>query len=178
MPAEVMVRAFKASVSFIGLVSEWIGKAVMWVVVAMVLTICYNVFMRYVLNAPTLWSFDVNYMMGGTLMILGMAYVQKHRRHVSVDALSVRFPEKTKLIIDIVFTTVFFIPVFFMVSRTFWLDCIHAFTIGETTQTSAWFAPIWPFKAVLAVGFSLFWMQGLATLVEDLYKLAKGGETL
>ena len=172
------MRGLKASVSFIGLVSEWTGKTVMWVVVAMVLTICYNVFMRYALNAPTLWSFDINYMMGGTLMILGMAYVQKHRRHVGVDALSAGFSDKTKLIIDIVFTAVFFIPVLFMVSRTFWLDCIHAFVIGETTQTSVWFVPIWPFKAVLAVGFSLFGLQGLATLVEDLYKLAKGGKTL
>lgn len=144
----------------------------------MIVTVCYEVFMRYFLNNPTLWYSDLNYMLGGSMMAIGQALVFKHGGHVRVDVVSLRFSEQTKLIIDIFFTVVVFIPGFVFLSRAYWGDAIFAFKIKETIMSSTWYPPAWPFRAALATGFSLFLLQGVANLVKDVIQLATRGKQL
>ena len=47
----------------------------------------YEVFVRYVLNAPTPWAFDVSYIMYGTLFMMGGAYTLSRDGHVRGDFL-------------------------------------------------------------------------------------------
>ena len=41
----------------------WTGKLVAWFAVVLMFAIVYHVFMRYVFNAPTVWAYDVTYML-------------------------------------------------------------------------------------------------------------------
>lgn len=156
-------------------VSDATGRAVSVLVVIMIGVVCYNVFVRYVLNSPTSWSYDVTYLLGGSMMALGQAFVYKHDEHVRIDVVSVYFSERARLIIETVFTAVFFIPLIFFVSLTYWKDFRTAFLHGDTLMQTAWYPPVWPFKLLIAIGFTLLLAQGVARLISLIITLKSSG---
>ena len=159
----------------ISLLSEWSGRAVRWLLVPLILSIAYDVFMRYVFNEPTIWSFTLSYMLGGSLTMIGFAYVLCHRGHVSVDLIYSKFPAKLKLIIDVVFTAVFFLPLFFMLSKVSVKHAYWSVSVNEIATESVWYPVIWPFKIAVALGFCLLFLQGVANFLKDIATLVKGG---
>ena len=40
---------------------------------------------RYLFNAPTIWSFDVTYMLYGAIFMLGAAYALHKGAHIRTD---------------------------------------------------------------------------------------------
>ena len=40
--------------------SIWIGRSFGWCILILTLSVAYEVFVRYVLNAPTVWVFDLS----------------------------------------------------------------------------------------------------------------------
>ena len=48
---------------FIDSLSAWFGKAFAWCIVVLTFSTCYEVFVRYVLNSPTVWAFDMSVQM-------------------------------------------------------------------------------------------------------------------
>ena len=65
---------------------------------------------RYVFNAPTIWSFDVTYMLYGTIFMLGAAYALLKGAHIRTDFFFERWSIRTRGIIDSVAYLVFFFP--------------------------------------------------------------------
>ena len=86
------------------------GKALSWLVLAFVLTMAYEVIARYVFNAPTVWSYDISYMLGGGMIVLGGAYLILHDGHVRIDVVYGRLSTRQRLITDIVLWFVLFLP--------------------------------------------------------------------
>ncbi len=170
------MRIIKKIYNGIGLVSEWVGRVAMWLVIVLIVIITYEVMMRYLFNAPTIWSFDLGYMFLATLAALGFAYVYYHRGNVRVDVIYIKFSPKGKLIVDLFFTLVFFFPLFLLVTNTFIQDVLFAYTISQTDSASTWYPLTWPYKAVMAIGFTLLCLQGIATFLKDVMALAKGGK--
>ena len=50
--------------------SQWVGKAFGWCILILTLSVSYEVFVRYVLNAPTVWAFDMMVQMYGALFLM------------------------------------------------------------------------------------------------------------
>src|SRR5690606_14411424 len=67
-------------------------------VAAAVLTISmvYEVFARYVFDAPTVWAFDIAYMANGAVFLLGVAYVLREDAHIRIDVLRNRLPARSE----------------------------------------------------------------------------------
>ncbi|MBA7680869.1 hypothetical protein ES703_89190 [subsurface metagenome] len=159
-----------------GLVSEWTGRAARWLVVIIIAITVYDVFMRYILNAPTNWSWCLSYMLGACFIAVGLAYTYYHQGNVRVDIIYSRFSPKGKLLVDIVFTLLFFFPLFFMLARLFIQDAWFAYSVGQFDGASIWYPLTWPFKSVVAVGFVFLCLQGTATFLKDVMALVKGGK--
>jgi TRAP-type mannitol/chloroaromatic compound transport system permease small subunit len=62
-----------------------------------------------------------------------------------------------------------------MVSRNLWINFFYAFHVKEKAIHSTWYPLTWPYKLLIAIGFSLFFMQGLVMLIEHFRALMKGG---
>ena len=45
---------------FVDSLSAWVGKAFGWCIMVLTFATCYEVFVRYALNAPTVWAFDMS----------------------------------------------------------------------------------------------------------------------
>ncbi|MFQ5997362.1 MAG: TRAP transporter small permease subunit [Dehalococcoidales bacterium] len=155
--------------------SEWTAKAVSWIVAALIISICYDVFMRYVFNAPTIWSYSLSYMMGATLSALGLAYVHSIGGNVRVDVLYVRFPLKLRRIFDLFFTIIFFFPLYGFLAYFFAVNTWDAFVIKRYDINSVWYPIMWPYMTAITVGFVFLFVQGIATFLRDMRTLIKGG---
>ena len=74
------------------------------------LVVSYEVFKRYMLNAPTAWIFDVNNMLYGTLFMMCGAYTLAQDAHVRGDFLYGSMKPRTQASLDLALYILFFLP--------------------------------------------------------------------
>jgi TRAP-type mannitol/chloroaromatic compound transport system permease small subunit len=156
--------------------SERSGRIFSWLSLALIFAITYDVAARYLFSAPTVWSYDISYMLGGSLMVLGGAYTLLHRGHVSVDIVYSRLSPRAQAILDTVLTFFIFFP---LISVLLYFATTHAIKSVITQEVSAMgtsFTPVmWPFRCVLVIAIFLFLLQGIAWFAQNIIKLMKGG---
>jgi len=75
----------KRLIAAIEFISEWSGRAVAWLVLAMVLVIAYDVAMRYLFQTGSVALQELEWHLFALLFLLGAAYTLKHDSHVRVD---------------------------------------------------------------------------------------------
>jgi len=85
----------------IDLVSIWVGKAVAYLLIPMVLALVYEVFSRYMFNSPTLFAHETGLYLYAVNGMMAGAWVLFHDEHVRMDALHGRCSPKVKSILDI-----------------------------------------------------------------------------
>ncbi|MFL9813668.1 TRAP transporter small permease [Stutzerimonas sp. VN223-3] len=129
--------------------------------VLLVLAMILEVFSRYVLNAPTLWAFDISYMLNGAMFILGCAYALKVDAHVRIDFLATRLKPAVQRWLNGTFYLLLFAPILGALTWTTGKRAWHAFVIGEVEHVSPWAPLIWPFYSALAIGLAALTLQVL-----------------
>jgi TRAP-type mannitol/chloroaromatic compound transport system permease small subunit len=152
------------------------GTWVAWLNVPLMLVVAYEVFARYLFNAPTIWSFDVTYMLYGTIFMLGSAYALHKGAHIRTDFFFEKWSIRTKGMIDSIAFIVFFFPsifVFFLVS---WQEGWYAMQIGETSEQTPWRPILWPFKLVVPLTCVLLLIQGISETIKCIYAARWGIE--
>ena len=75
----------KQLINLIDSFSEWSGRIIAWLVLAMVLVIGYDVVMRYVFLSGSVGLQELEWHLFALLFLLGAAYTFKHDNHVRVD---------------------------------------------------------------------------------------------
>jgi C4-dicarboxylate transporter DctQ subunit len=70
-------------------------------IVIMMLSISYEVVMRYFFNAPTIWVIDFSGYMQYAVVLLGAAWVLKNNGHSKIDVISNRLQGKKRLILNL-----------------------------------------------------------------------------
>jgi TRAP-type mannitol/chloroaromatic compound transport system permease small subunit len=154
--------------------SEGSGKAASWLVWPLMLTITYEVICRYALNAPTVWAYDMAYMIGGSMMALGMGYVLQERGHVRVDVLYDLLPQRLRLLLDLTFTAVFFFPITVSFVYLSWQYALLAWVRGERSGYGIWEPTLIPFRAVVLVAWTILFLAGIAWFIRTLVALVRG----
>lgn len=154
-------------------ISEYTGKIVLWACVALVLVLCFEVTMRYVFNAPTIWALETSMMLGGTIGFLGWSYTHRHQGHVRVDVFYTHLSPRGKAMIDIVCSLIFLFPLLIALiyASTSWM--LFSWSMGERLVESSWLPPAGPIKTVMVLGVSLFAFQCVAQFIRDLCRLIK-----
>lgn len=137
---------------------NWPAAGLLGVAVAMavllVLAMIYEVFARYALNAPTLWAFDISYMLNGALFILGCAYALKEEAHVRIDFLANLLAPVWQRRLNAAFYLVLLTPALGSLTWVALQRALHAFTSGEVEHVSPWAPLMWPFYGALALGLA------------------------
>lgn len=161
----------KKTVRVIETISQYSGRVFMWFTLALVLLLTMEVFMRYVLNNPTIFSYEISTMLGVTIACGGLAYTHLHNGHVRVDVIWRLLSPRGRAIADIVTAFLFFFPVIFAITyfSAYWTH--FSISIGEIMTKTYLYPPAWPVRAMMAFGFFLFIHQGVAKLIRDIYIL-------
>ena len=163
----------RAIVRVIDFISEYTGRIVSWVCVALILTLCFEVVARHVFDEPTIWAHSLAKMMGITIVTLGWAYVHKHHGHVRVDVIYTHLQSRGKQIVNVVGALIFLFPAIIVLIYAALQQLLFSLSIGEVFTESYWYPPAPPIRFILLLGLSLFALQALAQLVRDLYMLLK-----
>jgi len=171
-----IMTAIRKIYDAIGWVSEKVSEWDKWLIVAVILITTFEVFMRYVLNAPTSWAWATTQMVGAAFIALGLANNHRINKNVRVDIISMRFSPRVRAALEVIFTIVFFLPLAYILTRLFIQDAFFALSINQVDNTSAWSPITLPYKMVIAAGILFLLMQGVATFLKDVLVLKKGGE--
>lgn len=152
-----MAKLFHA----VDVLSEWCGRLAMLMLVVLVVAMVGEVFMRYVVNQPSLWAFDLSYMLNGGLFYIGAGYAMKHHAHVRIDFLSSRLPQVWQARIVGVALALVFSPILAIMAWVAARKAIAAFLTGAVEEVSPWAPLVWPFYAAIALGLVVFMLQSL-----------------
>jgi len=170
------VKFIRSILDAVDKVSIWAGKTVSWLLLVLIFALTYDTFMRYMFRSPTVWAFDISYMLGGTIMLMGMAWVTVRREQVRVDILYTRYSPKMKVIVDAVLNFLLFFPLFAMLLQKAVPRAMYSFTIGEFSEVGFWRPLLWPYRWMIVVALTLWVLTTLGWVIRDLYKLKRGEE--
>ena len=171
-PSPGLIRAVRIIDKF----TDTTGTAVAWLSMPLVLIVSYEVFARYAFNSPTVWSFDMTYMLYGTIFMLGAAYALHKGAHIRTDFFFERWSVRTRNVIDSIAYIVFFFPsliVFLWVSGA---EGWYAFQIGETSEQTPWRPILWPYKMVVPLACLLLLIQGVSETIKSVWAARTGIE--
>jgi TRAP-type mannitol/chloroaromatic compound transport system permease small subunit len=129
--------------------------------VPLVLATCYEVFARYAFGAPTIWAYEVGYFLTGTHFLLAMAFTLKSDEHIRIDIFSGHFSKRTRAVIDLVGYAVT-LPTMIWLSYALWLHLAQGYLRNEHSGQSAMNLPVWPFRLVFFVAFTVLALQIVA----------------
>ena len=149
-------------------ISQWSGWAFSTLCIVLVAVLTVEVFMRYVLNSPTQYSYEIASSMGVAIGAGGLAYTHLHRGHVRVDVLWKNLPPKGRAIADIIGAFIFLFPLFIFLT---WMSASWAqqsIIEHEIMTTTYWYPPAWPTRSILALGFLLLLPQGVAEVLRNI----------
>jgi TRAP-type mannitol/chloroaromatic compound transport system permease small subunit len=133
--------------------------------------VIYEVIMRYVFDAPTIWGFEATTFIYGIHFMLGLAYTLVTDGHVKVDIFTARAKRRTQAVIVIITNLVIFLPVFTCMTIWAWKYAITS-TLQHELNSTSWAPPIWPIKLIMAVAFSFLLIQGISTVLKALHSLS------
>jgi TRAP-type mannitol/chloroaromatic compound transport system permease small subunit len=170
--ASLHVRIVRAIDKFTDTTGTWVA----WLNVPLVLAVSYEVVARYAFDAPTIWSYDVTYMLYGTIFMLGAAYALHKGAHIRTDFFFEKWSIRTRGVIDSVAYIVFFFPalaVFLYVSGA---EGWYSFEIGEVSEQTPWRPILWPFKMVVPLTCLLLLVQGVSESIKSVYAAHTGVE--
>ena len=129
--------------------------------------VIYEVIMRYVFNAPTVWGFEATTFLYGMHFMFGYSYTEVLGGNVKVDVFTARMSTKTQAVLNIITTGVFFLPVFTCLTIFVFRYAFISTSQGELNSTS-WAPPIWPFKLIMATCFLFLLLQGFSNLLKSI----------
>ena len=169
-------RALLLTIRVIDTFTDITGSIFAWLAVPLVAGVAYEVFARYLFNAPTVWAYDLTYMLYGALFMLGAAYALHKGAHIRTDFFWDTFTPRTKGIIDTISYVVFFFPSLTALGLISFHEAFYSFQINETSDQTPWRPILWPFKFIVPTACLLLMIQGFSELLKSFYMARTGIE--
>ena len=173
MPADMPMWMAK-TITSIDKFSKWVGNIVCWILMPLILAMTYEVIMRKLFLAPTIWAYDISRFLYGALFMLGAAYALSRGVHIRADFLYRNFKVKNQGLIDFWLYILFYFPglfVFFYMTVGYVGESIKR---GERGMDTTWMPYMWPIKTCLLIGILFLLIQGVSELLKSYWASKKG----
>jgi TRAP-type mannitol/chloroaromatic compound transport system permease small subunit len=147
-------------------IADWSGNIFCWLAVPLVGALTYEVLARYLFGAPTIWAYDVTYMLYGSHFMLGAAYTLYRGGHIRTDIFYQTWSPRTRGTVDALLYLLLFFP---GMALFFWMglqEAIQSWDIREVSDASPWRPAIYPFKTVIPVSAALLIIQGVSEFLK------------
>jgi TRAP-type C4-dicarboxylate transport system permease small subunit len=133
------------------------------IVVAM---IAYEVIVRYLFNAPTIWSHELSVMLCAVAFLLGGPYVHQHRNHIVISIAAERFSPRWRSRAN-VFVSLLTVLFFVVLTIATYQQAADSIAFMEQSGTALnWPIPV-IVKTVFAVVAAFMALQSLLQLIGD-----------
>jgi TRAP-type mannitol/chloroaromatic compound transport system permease small subunit len=166
-----MINRFIYGVDYL---SRAVGHAFAWCIIVLTFGTCYEVFMRYLLNNPTSWAFDMSYILYGGLFLMAGAYTLSRNGHVRGDVLYRTWRPRTQATVELILYFFFYFPGVLALMYSGWSYGYEAFRIREVSVNSPAGVPVWQLKFLIPFGGALLTLQGIAEVLRCVVCLRTG----
>ncbi|WP_438970850.1 TRAP transporter small permease subunit [Methylophaga sp.] len=149
------------------------GRAISWLILALVILICYDVAMRYLFQQGSVALQELEWHLFAVIFLLGGAYTFKHDEHVRVDIIyqSRYLTDNARAYISIIGTVLFLFPFCLLILITSWPFVENAFLYNEGSPDPGGLPYRFVLKSSILVGFALLMLQGLAEILKNVQVL-------
>lgn len=155
---DMLVRIASALERF----SEWTGRMVAWLTLAMVIITFMVVFMRYALEFGRIWLQELGTWMHAFVFLLGAAYTLRHDEHVRVDVFYRRASARYRAWVDLLGALLLLLPTcayIMWVSAGYVLD---SWSLLESSRETGGMPGLFILKTAIPVMALFLAAQGLA----------------
>jgi len=142
--------------------SIWVGRAFGWCILVLTLSVTYEVFVRYVLNAPTVWAFDMMVQMYGALFLMAGPYALAQDAHVRGDVVYRLFSARLQAKIDLTLYILFFFPGMLALVYFGYEIASDSWRYKEVSWNSPARIQIYFFKSLIPLAGGFIILQGIS----------------
>ena len=147
--------------------SGWIGKYVIWLILASTLISAINAVVRKMFNTSSNAFLEIQWYLFAASFLIGAGYTLLNNEHVKIDVVSGKFSKRTQIKIDVFGFVAFLIPVCLAVLWYGTPFFYKALISGEVSSNAGGLIR-WPVYAMIPLGFSLLLLQGISELIKRL----------
>ena len=155
-------------------ITERIGRAIGWLLLAAVLISTGNAIIRKAFNMSSNAYLEAQWYLFATIFMIGAGYVFLHDQHVRIDVVFGRLKRRTQVWIDVVGICVFLLPLCAFLIWTS-LPSLQAAFVSKEVSANPGGLIRWPLYALVPIGFGLLALQSLSELFKRLAFLTGHG---
>jgi TRAP-type mannitol/chloroaromatic compound transport system permease small subunit len=173
-----MTSKLRLFIKLIDTFIEWTGKTASWLVIGLVLLICYDVAMRYLFQQGSVALQELEWHLFALIFLLGSAYTLKHDEHVRVDIIyqSHFMSDKKRALVNIFGTLFLLLPFCILILTSSWPFVVNAFYYNEGSPDPGGLPYRFLLKGSLLLAFGLLILQALADLARNILTLSNNIE--
>lgn len=153
-------------------VNEWIGRAVAWLALAMVLVQVVVVVMRYIFGLSVLAMQESIWYMHSIIFLVAAGYTLLHNGHVRVDILYGNVDERKKAMIDLFGVIAILLPVCVLVWWVSWPYVAAAWAVREGSIEVSGIPAVYLLKSCMLVFAAVVGIQGVSLGIKSALVLA------
>ena len=146
-------------------VNDLLGAIAMAFLFVMIADMLYEVISRRVFGAPTLWAYDIAYMLNGVGFLFAAGYTLRRNGHIRIDFLSTRLPRRNQDLINLFVYLLLVFPALACLILGAFNGWLEAYLTDELEPVSPWKPLIWPLYGGILIGFVSLIFQCLAEFI-------------
>ncbi len=152
--------------------SDWMGRLISWLALAMVFIGAFNAIARYYsryfeVDLSSNAFIELQWYMFSALFLLGVAYTLRHDAHVRVDVAYSRLSPRARAWLNLIGTIIFLFPFSVLMIWVSWPSAWNSWSIKEMSPDPGGL-PRYPIKALIPFAFVLLLIQGVSELVRHI----------
>jgi TRAP-type mannitol/chloroaromatic compound transport system permease small subunit len=146
-------------------VSTWLGKYVIWLILASTVISGVNALVRKIFNFSSNAYLEVQWYLFAASFLIAAGYTLLNNEHVKIDVVSSRFSKETQIKIDIFGFVAFLFP---MCLAILWysIPFFYKGLVSGEVSSNAGGLIRWPVYAMMPLGFGLLLLQGVSELIK------------
>ncbi len=159
-----MKKAMSALRGGIESLIDVVGRATLWVALAMIGLVAVNVLLRYAFSFGSVWAQELEWHLLAALILLGMSYALQRGDNVRVDLFYANFSAGKKFVVDVISVLLILVIalIFIKLSLAY---VVQSWSIGEKSPDPGGIPWRWAVKGLIPLGYGLLVLQSLGALL-------------
>ncbi len=154
--------------------NDFIGKFVMWLILAATLISAGNAIIRKTFDLSSNAWLEIQWYLFAAVFLLGAGYVFLRNAHVRIDFISSKFSARGRNWVDIIGILIFLFPLCYMMVTLGWPLFERAWISGEMSSNAGGLIR-WPVYGLIPLGFAILFIQGISELIKRIAFLTGNG---
>lgn len=145
--------------------NAWVGKYVIWLILAATIVSGVNAVVRKVLHTSSNAFLEVQWYFFAASFLLAAGYTLLEKEHVKVDVINAKLSLRTRVWIDVLGFAFFLTPICLIILYYGIPFFLQAYNTGEMSSNAGGLIR-WPVYLMMPLGFGLLLLQGWSELIK------------